>query len=65
MPEFPAWVRVAAAAVTSTTNEPLPVLSVPPDAGRAVRMRLVVRETEDIDANPDGVVSAAREPTTP
>jgi hypothetical protein len=51
--------------VTSTTNEPLPVLSVSPDAGRAVRMRLVVRESEDIDANPDGVVSAAREPTTP
>lgn len=58
-PEFPAWVRVDGATVTGKTNEPLPALAPPPAGGE--RLRLVVREMEDIDENPDGVVDAARE----
>ena len=58
--EFPAWVRVAGATVTGRTNEPLPVLALPTDGGR---LRVVVREVEDLPTTLDGAVDSTRELT--
>ncbi len=56
---FPTWLRVPESTVTGRTNEPLPTLAVPaPGSGR---LRVVVREVEELAANLGEVVDAARE----
>ncbi|SCF20193.1 hypothetical protein GA0074695_4293 [Micromonospora viridifaciens] len=57
---LPAWIRVPGASVTGTTSQPLPVLPVPDSPGR---LRVIVRESEDLPANVAGLVNAARELT--
>ncbi|WP_153506103.1 hypothetical protein [Cumulibacter manganitolerans] len=57
-PVFPAWTRVPGAVVSGTTNAPLPVLPLPQTGDR---LRVVVRETEDLGPRADELLDAADE----
>ncbi|WP_117208588.1 hypothetical protein [Allorhizocola rhizosphaerae] len=55
-----AWTRVPGGSVAGRIGQPLPVLPVPGGAGR---LRVVVREAEDLSATGAGLVNAAKELT--
>ena len=57
-PPFPAWVRVPGASVVGQVNAQLPPLVV---AGAQGRLRVVVRETEELGPRAEGIVDAAGE----
>ncbi len=59
-PAFPAWVRLPGATLTGQTNQPLPPIAVPAGAGR---LRVVIREVEDIPSTAAGLVDAVPELT--
>lgn len=59
-PGFPVWVRVAGASVTRYTNQELPPLTLPSGPRR---LRVVVREYEDLGEVGDGLVDAPSELT--
>ena len=58
VPSFPAWVRVPGGTVTGTTNAPLPTLATPDGPGR---LRIVVRETEELGPRTEEILDAASE----
>ncbi|MFG2593175.1 hypothetical protein [Streptomyces sp. NPDC048438] len=57
-PGFPAWERVAGATVSGHTGEPLPPLTAPAGPGR---LRVLVREVEDITPSFGAAVGTTRE----
>jgi hypothetical protein len=59
-PAFPVWTRVPGATVTGQTNQPLPPIAMPADAGR---FRVVVREVEHLPSTTARLVDAVNELT--
>jgi hypothetical protein len=59
-PAFSAWVRVPGLSAVGQTNQPLPPIAVPDHNGR---LRVVVREVEDLPSTATGLVDAVRELT--
>ncbi|SHN37328.1 hypothetical protein [Actinacidiphila paucisporea] len=59
-PAFPAWVRVPGATAAGQTNQPLPPIPVPADGSR---LRVVVREAEDLPSTAAGIIDAVHELT--